>query len=106
MSASARYYECIEDTFEDVENRLEALESDPDITVAEGVINVTFANRVVFVFSRQPAVEQLWLATPGGGFHFVWQESVEDWVDTKTGRAFKELLSAELTEHADETIVW
>ena len=54
MSASARYYECIEDTFEDVENRLEALESDPDITVAEGVINVTFANRVVFVFSGNP----------------------------------------------------
>ena len=25
MSASARYYECIEDTFEEVENRLEAL---------------------------------------------------------------------------------
>ena len=68
MSASARYYECIEDTFEEVENRLEALESDPDVTVAEGVINVTFANRVVFVFSRQPAVEQLWLATPGGAF--------------------------------------
>ena len=68
MSASARYYECIEDTFEDVENRLEELESDPDITVAEGVINVTFANRVVFVFSRQPAVEQLWLATPGVAF--------------------------------------
>jgi frataxin-like iron-binding protein CyaY len=42
MSASARYYECIEDTFEEVENRLEALESDPDVTVAEGVINVTF----------------------------------------------------------------
>jgi hypothetical protein len=52
MSASARYYECIEDTFEEVENRLEALESDPDVTVAEGVINVTFANRVVFVFWR------------------------------------------------------
>lgn len=106
MTASARYYECIEDTFEDVENRLEALESDPDITVAEGVINVMFANRVVFVFSRQPAVEQLWLATPGGGFHFVWHESREDWIDTKTERAFRELLSAELSEHARESIVW
>lgn len=106
MSASARYYECIEDTFEDVESRLEALESDPDITVAEGVINVTFANGVVFVFSRQPAVEQLWVATPGGGFHFVWDEGAEDWVDTKTKRAFKELLIAELAEHASEIIDW
>ena len=106
MSASARYYECIEDTFEEVENRLEALESDPDVTVAEGVINVTFANRVVFVFSRQPAVEQLWLATPGGGFHFVWREDDEDWFDTKTNRAFRELLTSELAQHAGEVIPW
>ena len=66
MSASPRYYECIDDTFEQVESRLEALASDPDITGAEGVLNVTFGNGVVFVLSRQPAVEQLWLATPGG----------------------------------------
>ena len=106
MTASARYYECIEDTFENVENRLESLESDPDIMVAEGVINVTFPNDVVFVFSRQPAVEQLWLATPGGGFHFVWSESCEDWIDTKTDRAFRALLTAELAEHASEVIAW
>ena len=106
MTASARYYECIEDTFEIVENRLETLESDPDITVAEGVINVMFENGVVFVFSRQPAVEQLWLATPGGGFHFVWSESREDWIDTKTDRAFRALLITELAEHANEVVAW
>ena len=106
MSASARYYECIEDTFDVVENRLEALESDPDVTVAEGVINVTFTNRVVFVFSRQPAVEQLWLATPGGGFHFVWSEDDDEWFDTKTNRAFRELLTSELAQHAGEVIAW
>ena len=96
MSASARYYECIEDTFEEVENRLEALESDPDVTVAEGVINVTFANHVVFVFSRQP----------GGGFRFVWREDDDDWFDTKTNRAFRELLTSELAQHAGEVIAW
>ena len=73
MSASPQYYECIDETFEEVESKLEELESDPDIAAAEGVLNVTFSNGVVFVLSRQPAVEQLWLATPGGGFHFVWR---------------------------------
>ena len=38
---------------------------DVDIRGAEGVINATFSNGVVFVFSRQPPTEQLWLATPG-----------------------------------------
>ena len=68
MSASPQYYECIDETFEEVESKLEELESDPDIAAAEGVLNVTFSNGVVFVLSRQPAVEQLWLATPAAAF--------------------------------------
>ena len=106
MSASPQYYECIDETFEEVESKLEELESDPDIRAAEGVLNVTFSNGVVFVLSRQPAVEQLWLATPGGGFHFVWRDADEEWFDTKTNDGFRQLLSRELAEHAGEHIEW
>ena len=106
MSASPQYYECIDETFEEVESKLEELESDPDIAVAEGVLNVTFSNGVVFVLSRQPAVEQLWLATTGGGFHFVWRDADEEWFDTKTNDGFRQLLSRELAEHAGEHIQW
>lgn len=106
MSASARYFECIDTTFEDVESRLEDLDSDPDIAGAEGVLNVTFPNGVVFVLSRQPAVEQLWLATPGGGFHFVWREAECEWFDTRTDQGFRELLASELMAHAGESITW
>lgn len=106
MSASPSYYQRIDETFEAVESRLEILESDPDIVTAEGVLNVTFANGVVFVFSRQPAVEQLWLATPGGGFHFIWDESGDHWVDTKSGREFVALLLSELSIYAKEQLEW
>ena len=106
MAASSRYYECIYRTFEDVETRLEDLDSDPDIAGAEGVLNVKFVNGVTFVLSRQPAVEQLWLATPGGGFHFVWRESAGDWFDTRSDEAFRPLFLRELAAHADEKIDW
>jgi CyaY protein len=96
MAASSRYYECIDQTFEDVETRLEDLDSDPDIAGAEGVLNVKFVNGVTFVLSRQPAVEQLWLATPGGGFHFVWRESAGDWFDTRATRPFAHFFSENL----------
>jgi CyaY protein len=46
------------------------------------------------------------LATPGGGFHFVWREDDDDWFDTKTNRAFRELLTSELAQHAGEVIAW
>ena len=46
--------EQIEETFEQVETALEELPDDVDIRGAEGVINATFSNGVVFVFSRHP----------------------------------------------------
>ena len=48
--ASSDYYEQIEETFEAVEVALESLPDDVDIRGAEGVINATFSNGVVFVF--------------------------------------------------------
>ena len=100
------FYERIDDTFEAVETRLEVLEEDPDIVSAEGVINVKFANGVVFVFSRQPPAEQLWLATPGGGFHYEWDDDAGDWRDTKTGDLFRPFLVGQLAEHADVDFCW
>ena len=97
--ASGQYYELIEATFERVEEALEALPEDPDVAVAEGVINVRFANGVVFVFSRQPPTEQLWLATPGGGFHYLWDAQASCWRDTKTGDDFAWVLVEEMRRH-------
>ena len=104
--ASNDYYEQIDETFEAVETALEGLPDDVDIRCAEGVINATFSNGVVFVFSRQPPTEQLWLATPGGGFHYVWDEAAEDWRDTKTGELFREFLPVQLREHAGVEFSW
>jgi CyaY protein len=101
--ATQSYYEQIEETFEEVENLLEMLPDDVDIRVAEGVINATFSSGTVFVFSRQPPTEQLWLATPGGGFHYVWSDAESDWVDTKSGAAFRLALKQQLEEHVGLT---
>ena len=104
--SSATYYERIDETFDCVETRLEELPEDPDLSVAEGFINARFPNGVVFVFSRQPPTEQLWLATPGGGFHYVWDETLGDWRDTKTADTFREFLPKQLREHAKVEFSW
>jgi CyaY protein len=104
--AGNRYYELIEDTFERVEMALESLPDDVDISSAEGVINATFSNGVVFVFSRQPPTEQLWLATPGGGFHYAWHDTQTDWLDTKSGESFYTFLVKELTRHTGMQLKW
>ena len=100
------YYQRIDDTFELLEDKLDELVEDPDVTTAAGVINVTFANGVVFVFSRQPPTEQLWLATPGGGFHYEWSDDKGDWLDTKTGAAFRPFVVTQMREHANIAFSW
>ena len=104
--AHNRYYEQIEETFEQVETALEELPDDVDIRGAEGVINATFSNGVVCVFSRQPPTEQLWLATPGGGFHYAWDETDALWRDTKSGASFHEFLVDELERHTGLQLEW
>lgn len=105
MSSSA-YYDRIETLFNELEERFEELDEDPDVATAAGVINVTFNNGVVFVFSRQPPTEQLWLATPGGGFHYEWDSDADDWRDTKTGELFREVVVRELAEHTGIVFSW
>ena len=65
-------------------------------------------NGVVFVFSRQPPTEQLWLATPGGGFHYVWHDQGSAWRDTKTDASFHEFsgCGAEDTHRATAIVAW
>ncbi|EAW41311.1 frataxin-like protein [marine gamma proteobacterium HTCC2080] len=104
--SSATYFDRIDETFNCVETRLEELPEDPDLSVAEGVINARFSNGVVFVFSRQPPTEQLWLATPGGGFHYVWDDASGDWRDTKTADLFRDFLPKQLLEHAQVEFAW
>ena len=104
--AENRYYEQIEETFEQVETALEELPDDVDIRSAEGVINATFSNGIVFVLSRQPPTEQLWLATPGGGFHYAWDEAEALWRDTKSDASFHEFLVQELQRHTGLHLEW
>ena len=104
--ASNDYYERIDETLEAVETGLEGRPDDVDNHCAEGVINATFSNGVVFVFSRQPPTEQLWLATPGGGFHYVWHDHSSAWRDTKTDVSFHEFLVAELKTHTGLQLSW
>ncbi len=38
------------------------------------------------IINRQPAVREVWLASPEGGYHFAWREGI--WQDTRGGGEF------------------
>lgn len=102
----AEYHEQIDQVIEDIEVALDAIDSDLDYENGGGVLTVTFENGTTMVFSRQPPTRQLWLATRGGGFHFVYDEDAQDWRNTRDEQLFRPFVVSQIQEHAGVTFVW
>ena len=68
------------------------------------MINVTFGNGVVFV-GHQPDRATL-VGYAGWRFPLSWSTAEEDWVDTKTGARFGDLLVEELLTHTGLRLEW
>lgn len=102
----AEYHERIDQVIEDIEMALDDIDSDLDYENGGGVLTVTFENGTTMVFSRQPPTEQLWLATRGGGFHFVYDEQACDWRNTRDEKLFRPFVVAQIQEHAGVTFIW
>lgn len=87
-----------ERTLQALEAALDDVDGDFDIDRGDGKVAVVFDDGTHFIINRQSASSQLWLAEPGGGWHF--DRSGADWICDKRGvtlrAALAELLSAKL----------
>ncbi len=71
----------------------DATDADVDNQRVGGMITITFANRSQIIINLQKPLQEIWMATKAGGFHYKF-DSV--WLST---RACKEFFS-DLSEHA------
>ena len=56
-------------------------------SVAQGpVLEITFESGAKMVINPQTPMQQIWLASPHGAFHFQWNGEI--WADTRTGATF------------------
>lgn len=82
----------LEQTFDD-------LGIDVDLERNGGVLNVNLAGKAVqgktVVINLQSPMQQIWLATPFGGFHYAWNGA--DWEDTRGGLSLHARLSQDLS---------
>lgn len=101
--ALADYDEAIESLFQLIEDQVDELEADVDCEVNAGVMTLTCPNGSVLIFSRQSAVEQLWLAAKLGGFHFEQKEGA--WICTRSGRTVQSLLEECSQDQIGEAII-
>ncbi len=79
-----------------LEQTFDALGLDIDLERAGGVLNIHIAKGKTVVINLQSPMQQIWLASPFGGFHYAWNGS--DWADTRGGLSFYPRLAQDLSQ--------
>lgn len=80
----------------------ENTDTDLDNQRVGGMVTLTFADRSQIVINLQKPLQEVWMATKAGGFHFKWSESA--WRDTKGQGEFFQLLSQQASLHASSPV--
>jgi CyaY protein len=78
-----------------LEQIFESLDLDIDIERTGGVLNIYVNARTTLVINLQSPMQQIWLATPYGGFHYTWNN--QDWLNTRGGLSFYAQLAHDLS---------
>jgi CyaY protein len=68
-------------------------DADIDNQRVGGMITITFANRSQIIINLQKPLQEVWLATKAGGFHYKFKS---DWHCTRAGTEF----FSDLSEHS------
>lgn len=67
-----------------------------------GLLELQFQDRSKIVVNTQPPLQELWLASRRGGYHFKFVEG--RWLDTKDGVEFFDRLSQEISFHGGQPL--
>ena len=67
-----------------------------------GMITLTFADRSQIVINLQKPLQEVWLASRSGGYHF--RQSDGQWLDTKSQAEFFQVLTAQASSHAGQAL--
>ena len=67
-----------------------------------GLLELSLPNGSKIIVNTQPPLQEVWLATRGGGFHYRW--AGDAWRDTRDGSEFMSVLSAHASLQAGKAL--
>ena len=101
----SEFRQIAEQTIEDIQDAIDNCDADIDYDEIGGVLTLEFENGSKIIFSKQGAMNQLWMAAISGGFHFDYKEDSEQWVcDSGDNEEMYSMLSRLSTEQAGEEV--
>jgi CyaY protein len=69
----------VDDILVQIEDAIEDSGADIDYETAGGVLTLSFEDDSKIIINRQTPVRQIWVATRQGGFHFVYNDDMDQW---------------------------
>ena len=101
----SEFREIADQTIEDIQDAIDACGADIDYDDIGGVLTLEFENGSKIIFSKQGAMNQLWMAAKSGGYHFDFIEDAEQWIcDSGDNEELYSMLSRLSTEQAGEEV--
>ena len=102
----SEFQEIAEQTIEDMQDAIDNSGADIDYDEIGGVLTLEFEDGSKIIFSKQGAMNQLWMAAKSGGFHFDYNEESEQWVcDSGDNEEMYKMLSRLSSEQSGEEII-
>ncbi len=99
----SEFREVAEQTIEDLQDAIDNCDADIDYDEIGGVLTLEFEDGSKIIFSKQGAMNQLWMAAKSGGFHFDYNTDEQQWIcDSGGNEEMYAMLSRLATEQAKE----
>ena len=80
---------------------------DPDeleVSPADGVLTIEFADKARFVLNRQTAADQMWFAAGARAWHYDWDAQKKRWVDDRDGHDMYARLAETVSEKIGRSV--
>ncbi|MGL5291968.1 MAG: iron donor protein CyaY [Vibrionaceae bacterium] len=101
---NSQFHILVDEQMQWLENAIEQSGAPIDYEMNGNVMTLEFENSSQIVINRQEAMQQIWVASLSGGYHFSYSQ--DEWRCSKTGATLKALLTKECSLQAGEAIVW
>ncbi len=98
------YHQLVDAEWLRIEEAIDDCGADIDYEIIGNVMNLEFDDKSQIVINKQEPMQQIWLASKSGGFHFSYVD--EKWICSKTGSEFFLFVKQECDKHSGEAIEW
>ena len=99
----SEFNDVIDDIIISIEEQLDDLDTKVDYETSSGILTLIMPNNSQIIINRQSANLQLWMAAKSGGYHFIYDENQQQWIDTRSQTTFTDSLNRCLIEQSGET---